>query len=331
MSAHDALDQYLSYLGHHLSDEAVTEVCVNRVGEMFVEKGGVMERFECPDLTYKRLRLLVNQVAQHSLQPVVTDQYPLVAATLPGGERIQCVLPPATEQGQVALSIRKQIIKHLSLDDYAKRGGYERTRLAQQISNHENEHLLELYRRELFHDFIKEAIRKKLTILIIGGTSSGKTVFLNACLAEIPMHERIITIEDVREVEVVQPNSLSLLYPRQGEGSALHTAKDLVEVSLRMRPDRLLLGEIRGAEAFDFLHAINTGHPGSIATLHANSPQGALKRLGMMVLQANTRMTLTEIDTYVRRTVDVIVQVARTGVDAFGVREVYYADALDDI
>jgi type IV secretion system protein VirB11 len=120
-----------------------------------------------------------------------------------------------------------------------------------------------------------------------------------------------------------------LLYARGGEHAGKHTAKDLVEASLRLRPDRIILGELRGAESFDFLHAINTGHPGSIATLHANTPAGALKRLSMMVLQARTGMTLPEIDSYVRGTVDVIVHVGRTGPGTFGVREVYFAQALD--
>jgi len=163
-------------------------------------------------------------------------------------------------------------------------------------------------------------------MLICGGTSSGKTVYLNACLQEIPQHERLILIEDTREVHVPHANMVPLLYPRGGERTARHTAKDLVEVSLRLRPDRIIVGELRGAEAFDFLHAINTGHPGSIATIHANTPRGALKRLGMLVLQAHTGMTMAEIEHYVHGTIDVIVHVSRIGSD-FGVREMYFSRA----
>ncbi len=330
MSAHQVLDQYLSYLMPHLTDKDVSEVCINRVGEVFVERGGIMTRYVCPELTYERLLRLTEQAGQYSKQPLLSDTYPLIAATLPDGSRIQCVVPPATEPGRIILSIRKESIKQMSLDEYATCGGYAHTQRTQPQSG-ERGYLLELYSEGRYHEFIKEAIASKCTMLISGGTSSGKTVYLNACLAAVPAHERIITIEDTREVKLTQENVVPLLYPRKGDSSQRHTAKDLVEASLRLRPDRLILGEIRGAEAFDFLHAINTGHPGSIATLHANTPEGALKRLGMMVLQAHTGMTLSEIDSYVRHTIDVIVHVSRIRSGVFGVREIYLSEALDAV
>jgi type IV secretion system protein VirB11 len=159
--------------------------------------------------------------------------------------------------------------------------------------------------------YLRKAVLEKRTILVSGGTSSGKTTFLNALLREVPASERVILIEDTPEIRLQSPASLGLVAVKGELGEAQISADDLLQASLRMRPDRIVLGELRGSEAVSFLRAINTGHPGSFSTIHANNPSGALEQLGLMVMQAG--LGLTRIDTlaYARSVIDVVVQLDR--------------------
>ncbi len=161
--------------------------------------------------------------------------------------------------------------------------------------------------------FLSEAVRAKKTILISGGTSSGKTTFLNALLKVIPEHERIILVEDTAEIHSPHQNALRLIAVKGDMGEAKVTINDLMQASLRLRPDRLIVGEIRGEEANTFLRAINTGHPGSFTTLHANTPQGALEQIALMVMQSGTQLSRDETIGYASSLIDVVVQLTRQG------------------
>ena len=154
-------------------------------------------------------------------------------------------------------------------------------------------------------------MQSRKNIIVAGGTSTGKTTFLNALLKEIPLEERLILIEDTPEVVIDHANAVSLLAVRGETGEAKVSADDLVQASLRMRPDRIILGELRGREAASFLRAVNTGHPGSITTVHADSPRGAVDQLSLLVMQAGLNMGRAEIADYVRGIVDVFVQLSR--------------------
>ena len=160
-----------------------------------------------------------------------------------------------------------------------------------------------MFRAEGVRKALSFAVKNHVTMVISGGTSSGKTTFLNALLKEVPESERVISIEDTRELNPPQPNWLSMLASKGGQGKAQVTIQDLLEASLRLRPDRLFLGEIRGAEAATFLQAVNTGHPGSLTTLHADSTFGAFERLALMTLQSELKLTKAEIMDYVRSVV----------------------------
>jgi type IV secretion system protein VirB11 len=172
------------------------------------------------------------------------------------------------------------------------------------------------------HKALAFAVKNHVTMIIAGGTSSGKTTFLNALLKEVPAAERVISIEDTRELQPPQPNWLSLLASKGGQGLAQVTVQDLLESSLRLRPDRLFLGEIRGAEAATFLQAVNTGHPGSLTTLHADSCYGAFERLALMTLQSDLKLSKAEIMEYVRSVVPMVVQLRRRPMR--GVAEIYF-------
>lgn len=148
--------------------------------------------------------------------------------------------------------------------------------------------------------------------MVAGGTSSGKTTFLNALLAEIPEHERLVLIEDTQELELKHENAVGLIAARGELSEAQISAEDLLIAALRLRPDRIILGELRGPEAFTFLRAINTGHPGSMTTIHADTPTRAIEQLVLLVLQAGTRLSRDDVRHYVRESVDVFVQLSRT-------------------
>jgi type IV secretion system protein VirB11 len=160
-------------------------------------------------------------------------------------------------------------------------------------------------------DGLRAAVAARKTILISGGTSSGKTTFLNALLREISDDERIVIVEDTPEIGVRQPNSLGLVAVRGEQGEAKITTDDLLQASLRLRPDRIILGEVRGPEAVTFLRAINTGHPGSFTTIHANTPQGALEQLALMAMQSGIGLNRADTLAYIRSVVDVVVQLGR--------------------
>jgi type IV secretion system protein VirB11 len=153
----------------------------------------------------------------------------------------------------------------------------------------------------------------KRTILVSGGTSTGKTTFLNGLLREVPANERLILIEDTPELAIVHPNALGLLAARGTTGEARIDMEDLLIASLRMRPDRIILGEIRGREALTFLRAANTGHPGSMSSIHADSPQRAIDQLALLAIQTGSAMAWDHIVAYIRRSLDIIVQLERVG------------------
>ena len=267
----------------------VIEICINRPEVVFVERTGHasagMTRHIVPALTAERLRFMAERVAAASHQ-CVNEEEPLLSASLSDGARVQVVLPPAALDGG-AIVIRRQVARKLVLSDYAASGAFQSTLINDGISALTDDEMLlcELISQGNTEAFLREAVRRKVSMMISGGTGSGKTTFLSALLHEIPVQERILTIEDTPELTLPHENHVRLVATRGNQNVARVDARHLVEASLRMRPDRLLLGEVRGGEALDFLQAINTGHPGSLSTVHANSPSAAYSRLALLVMQ----------------------------------------------
>ena len=294
-----------------LSRPDVTDIYVNRPGELWVETlGGAIERHENCDITEMTLARLARQIASLSHQGV-SREHPLLAATLPDGSRIQVVAPPAT-RGSFALAIRRQVAASLTLQDYAAAEAFAATRSNRPDKRAEDE-LGRLIGEGQFAPALAFAVRARKNIIVSGGTSTGKTTFLNALLREISDDERLIVIEDTPELVIKHENSVGLVCVRGELGEAKITANDLVSASLRMRPDRIILGELRGPEAFAFLRAVNTGHPGSMTTIHADSPESAVEQLVMLVLQGGTKLSRHDVRDYVRQSIDLFVQLSRTG------------------
>lgn len=293
------LEAYLAPFRKWLATETVTEILVNRPGEMWVEDAAQagMQRVSAPELDDTLLQRLAEQVARASHQGI-NREHPLLAATLPGGERIQLCGPPATRGGWV-LAIRRHRLLNLPLDAY-DHGPLDLQADAPPIDANAQPIA-----------FLKDAIARKQTVLISGGTSTGKTTFLNAMLRELPAEERVIFVEDTAELQLPGANGVGLIAVRGELGEARVSTDDLVQAALRLRPDRIVLGELRGKETVSFLRAINTGHPGSFSTVHANTPRGALDQIALMAMQTGIGLTRTETVEYAASVIDVIVQLER--------------------
>lgn len=293
----------LAPLAPFLERTDVTDVYVNRPGEIWLETiGGDIERVQVESLGVDLLARLARQVAALTAQGI-SRAHPLLAAALPTGERVQIVIPPAARE-DIAIAIRKHGVATLTLADYkldalSSGAGEEAARKPFRMTGKDA------------GDVLGRAVRERRNILVSGGTSSGKTTLLNVLLREIPQRERLILIEDTPELEQTHANMVGLVATRGSLGEADVTEEDLLIAALRMRPDRIILGEIRGKEATTFLRAVNTGHPGSLSTIHADSPARAVDQLALLVLQGGAQMSWDNVVAYVRRSIDLIVQLDR--------------------
>jgi type IV secretion system protein VirB11 len=303
------LDHYLGPLGPWLEANDVTDIYINRANEIWVERlGGAIERITVKRLDQQVLERLSRQIAAQSAQGI-NREHPLLSASLPDGSRVQIAVPPAT-RGDVAIAIRKYVVTDMDVDDYARAGAFDGL---SRVTTHVvvQEQMRTLQAKGDYARLLKLAVSERCNIFISGGTSSGKTTFLNALLKEIDPAERLILIEDTPELRAPHENLVGMIAARSALGEAVVTMEDLLNASLRMHPDRIILGELRGPEAFTFLRAINTGHPGSMTTIHADSPERAIEQLVLLVLESGTHLDRDSITHYVRSSIDVYVQLGR--------------------
>src|SRR5258708_14576186 len=295
------LEAYIEPFRGWLAQPDVTEILVNRLGEVWIEQRGRMTRHVASKVDDSLLQRLAEQVARVSNQGISRER-PLLAAMLPSGARVQFVAPTAT-RAHWALAIRRHCLIDLPLDAYAS-GPLQPQRKVTASAPEEDP-----------IGFLREAVKERKTILISGGTSTGKTTFLNALRSEVPSEKRVIVVEDTAEVQLHGPNDLGLIAVKGELGEALINTDDLLQAALRLRPDRILLGELRGKEAVSFLRAVNTGHPGSFSTIHANSTSGALEQLPRIVMQTGLGLSRSETIDYARSVIDVVVQLGREGAE----------------
>lgn len=323
MQSLTALNAYLEPFEEYFNREGVTEVIINKPCELWVEQYGDSKPYIVSKCDMKHLRGLASLIAQ-STEQMVDEEHPLLSATLPNGYRVQIVIPPACEPGQIAYSIRKPSPLKWTLDDYEKMHCFDNCSV-DATENINDQILYELLIQRRLKEFLMYAVLFKKNTICAGGTSTGKTTFTNAVIRAIPTSERLITIEDAREIDLsMHANHVHLICSKGGQGRANVTAQDLVEVCLRMRPERIIVGELRGSEAFSFLRAINTGHPGSISTLHADTPAMAKEQLKMMVMQAGLGMPPSEVVSYIDAVVEIIVQLKRGEHGVRFISEIYY-------
>jgi pilus assembly protein CpaF len=271
-----------------LQDDSVTEVMVNGPGDVWIERSGRLEKTRVRFSDEHHLRRIINKiVAQVGRR--VDESSPMVDARLPDGSRVNAVLPPLSLTGPL-LTIRKFSKTRWDLDDLVAINTLPRQA----------------------REFLEIAIKAELNILVSGGTGTGKTTLLNAMSSCIPEDQRIITIEDAAELRLNQAHVLRLeARPKNVEGQGEIPIRELVRNALRMRPDRIIVGEVRGSEAMDMLQAMNTGHDGSLSTCHANSPRDALARIESMVLMAGIDFPMRAVRQQVSRALDLVVQIER--------------------
>jgi len=273
-----------------LADPSVSEIMVNRHDDIYVERSGRLERtgisFSSDSAVLSTIERIISPLGRR-----IDESSPMVDARLKDGSRVNAIIPPLALRGP-CLTIRKFSEKKLTTDDLLGYGSI-------------NEPMVE---------FLRIAVEQRMNIVVSGGTGSGKTTLLNILSNFIPLDERVVTIEDAAELKLVQPHVVSLeARPANMEGKGQVTIRDLVRNCLRMRPDRIVVGECRGGEALDMLQAMNTGHDGSLTTGHANSPRDMLRRLEVMVLMAGMDLPVQAIREQISSAVQLIVQQTRFG------------------
>lgn len=282
------LQEYMGPLLRFLCEPGITEVVVNRPGEIWTENAQGWTRHDESAATFEwamRLALLIANFNGAAIGP----DHPILSATLIYGERVQVVIPPACEAETVSITIRKPSAVDKTLEELDKEGAFKLWRAAQPGLSSTDEALLRLHERGQVAEFLTLAVEQQRTILVVGKTGSGKTTVTRSLLRHVPQHERLITIEDTHELFLHHhQNKVHLFYGRESESHGRVTAKVALESCLRMRPDRILLAELRGDEAWEFIKLVNTGHPGSISTMHANGALDAFVQLTSLIKDSRT-------------------------------------------
>jgi type IV secretion system protein VirB11 len=323
-----ALALTLRELDPVLAGEGVTELCINRPGEAFVESAAGWQRMPLPFASYEWCLRLCKLVA-NATQQRIDEQSPLLSASLPGGERIQVVMPPATTPNTVSVTIRKPAPRAWSVHELAERGIFGRTHHSGEEVDPLQRELVALLQRRDYVEFMRLAVTSKQNILVSGPTGSGKTTWTKALIREIPARERLISIEDAQELVLDRhPNHVRLFYSKGGQGRSRVTPKQLLEACLRMKPDRILLAELRAEEAFDYLRNVNSGHPGSITSVHAASAELAFEQLVLLVKQneAGREMSREDIRQLLVTLVDVVIQFGVAGHVRY-IKDIWYGPA----
>jgi len=278
---------FLRPIQHLILDPEISEIMVNGPEHVFIERSGRVEAI--PDLTLspKSLEVAVRNIARR-LGDDISEENPVLDSRLPDGSRVAAVIPPCSLHG-VTLTIRKFNAKHFGIEDLIAIGT-----ITEELAG-----------------ILETAVIKRQNILISGGTGTGKTTLLNILATLIPEHERILIIEDTAEIQISAPNLVRFEARVAQYGLSAVTIRELLKASLRHRPDRILLGEIRGAEAFDLLQLLNTGHSGTSSTVHANSAHQALSRFTSCVLQSDVELPYRAVKSNIADSLNLLIHVER--------------------
>ena len=278
---------FLRPIEHLIRDDSISEIMVNGSTHIFIERAGVLQ--EVPDLTLseKSLMVAVKNIARR-LGDDISEQKPILDSRLPDGSRVAAVIPPCSIHG-VTLTIRKFNSRHFTIEDLVKCGSID----------------------AILVERLKAYVEKRQNILISGGTGTGKTTLLSALGKLISDDHRILLIEDTSEIQLQKPNLVRFEARQAQAGLPAVAIRDLLKASLRHRPDRIILGEIRGGEAFDLLQLLNTGHSGTLSTVHASSAQQAISRFTSCVLQSGVELPYRAIKTNIGDSLNIIIQLER--------------------
>ena len=278
---------FLRPIEHLILDAGISEIMVNGNGRVFVERAGVLEEMPGISVREEVLQIAIKNIARR-LGDDIGDGRPILDSRLPDGSRVAAIFPPCSIGG-TTLAIRKFSAQLFSVDELVHIGSLTPPALS----------------------ILRTAIADRKNILISGGTSTGKTTLLNALAALIDPADRLVVIEDTAELHLTQPNVVRLEARRELPGTPAVAIRDLLKATLRLRPDRILLGEVRGAEAFDLMQALNTGHSGTLATIHANSAAQSLRRLSPCILQSDVQLPFQAIQSSIADSINLLLHIER--------------------
>ncbi len=296
----------------YMSSPEVTEICINRPGELYLETRKGWERIDVPTLTFERARQFCTAVVNESnTGQRITDIDPVVSLTFPTGQRAQFVIPPACDAGKSSITIRLPAKHNFTLQSYEDSGFFKQILEGDPVVSDHDKELLELRAERNYAEFFKRCVLYKKNVVVAGATGSGKTTFMKSLVGHIPHEERLVTIEDARELFIEQPNVVHLLYSKGGQSTSNVTAKTCMEACLRMKPDRIILAELRGDESFYFIRNCASGHPGSITSCHAGSISQTWDQLALMVKASNegSGLEFAIIKRLLMLTIDVVVHI----------------------
>jgi len=278
---------FLKPIEHLILDDSISEVMVNGPDRVFIEKQGFVQQVPGVSIGEKSLMVAVKNIARR-LGDDISESKPILDSRLPDGSRVSAVIPPCS-LGGVTLTIRKFNTRHFEMEDLIKTGTLDRA-----LSNH-----------------LEDYVLARKNILISGGTGTGKTTLLSILGKFIPQDERVLVIEDTAEIQLAQENLVRFEARREQNGHPAVAIRDLLKAALRHRPDRIVLGEIRGGEAFDLLQLLNTGHSGTLSTIHANTAKQGLARFTSCVLQSGVDLPYRAIKTNIADSLNIVIQVER--------------------
>jgi pilus assembly protein CpaF len=287
MNGFETILPFLKPIEHLLLDDSITEVMINGADSVFIEKQGFLEPVKGVSLGERALLVAVKNIARR-LGDDISEAKPILDSRLPDGSRVAAVIPPCSLRG-VTLTIRKFSSRHFEIDDLIASGTLDRA-LANRLEDY---------------------VLTRKNVLVAGGTGAGKTSLLNSMARLIPEDERLLLIEDTAEIQINHSNLVRLEARPAQNGVPAVGVRDLLKAALRHRPDRLLLGEVRGGEAFDLLQLLNTGHAGTISTIHANSARAGLSRFASCVLQSGIEMPYRAIKSNIADSLSVVIQIER--------------------
>lgn len=287
MNGFEMILPFLKPIEHLILDDSISEVMVNGTERIFVEKSGFLEQVQGVSLSERSLLVAVKNIARR-LGDDISESKPILDSRLPDGSRVAAVIPPCSLNG-ITLTIRKFNSRHFDMEDLIRVGTLDR-----QLANR-----------------LEDYVLRKKSLLICGGTGSGKSTLTAALARFIPEDERIVLIEDTAELHLLQTNLVRFEARREQSGVPAVSIRDLLKASLRHRPDRIILGEVRSGEAFDLLQLLNTGHAGTLSTIHANSAKQGLARFTSCVLESGVELPYSAIKTNVADFIEVLVHVER--------------------
>lgn len=319
-----SVKEFLKPFQKEIADPDVTEIAVNDEGRFWFERNSVWHERPDKAITSSHIEKLGVAVATFSKQ-TWDRRTPLLSAAMYDGSRIQLVRSPAVEQRRNSFTLRKPTKLQRTIDDFAEGGLFKNVRpMQKELQSHEKE-LKQLLQEKNYEAFLRKAVKARMNIVVSGATGSGKTTFMKGLVLEIPDTERLITIEDVRELFVPHQNAVHLIYSKGAQSISNATPKSLLESCLRMKPDRILLAEVRGDECLYFVRNAASGHPGSMTSCHAGSPALAFEQMAIMIQDSpgGANLNFDVIKRLLTLTIDVVIQFQNVAGERF-ISEIYY-------